>query len=72
MNDARGPTGSGRPRDDASGHLNAVVPANGEMARLTREMDWSATPVGLMAGWPRGLRSADELMLAARYPMLVW
>ncbi len=60
--------------DPEAGHgpFNATVPAEGEMAGLTRAMDWSATPVGPMADWPQSLRSAVEIMLASRYPMLVW
>src|SRR3712207_5857675 len=60
------------PPEAADRPFNATLPAEGEMAGLTRAMDWSETPVGPMAEWPGSLRSAVEIMLASRYPMLVW
>ena len=60
-----------KPAAAREGHV-AWPPGDGEMARLTRELDWSATPLGPVADWPRSLRGAVEIMLASRYPMLIW
>lgn len=48
--------------------FDATIPAQGEMAQLTREMDWRPTPVGPMSEWPQSLRSAVEIMLASATP----
>jgi hypothetical protein len=53
-------------------HRTAMLPAGGEMERLTYAKDWSSTPVGPVAEWPQSLKSAVEIMLNSRYPMLVW
>ncbi|RJK94347.1 response regulator [Vallicoccus soli] len=37
------------------------------MARV----DWAATPVGPVEGWPQSLRAAVRTVLSSRYPMLV-
>ncbi len=54
----------------SNGHLNLLT--GGEMRSRIASFDWSRTPLGPAGGWPRGLRSAVEIMLTARYPMLVW
>jgi PAS domain S-box-containing protein len=47
--------------------------ASGEMADLVRDHDWSAGPMGDIAGWGPGLRTAVTLMLSALQPMfIVW
>ena len=42
------------------------------MARLIRSMDWSKTPVGPIECWSRALRMVVKLMLANRFPMVLW
>lgn len=45
----------------------------GEMARLIRERDWSATPLGPREAWPDRLRGLVDLMLGSRSLMcLMW
>src|SRR4051812_2577469 len=44
----------------------------GQMGELTRQFDWSDTTLGPLAGWPQSLKIAMALMLASRYPMLIW
>ena len=44
----------------------------GEMGRLTREFDWSNSPVGPPAGWPQGLKTAVSICLGSRYPIVIW
>jgi hypothetical protein len=36
-----------------------------------RGLDWSATPIGPVAGWSQSLRSAVRIVLSSRYPMLL-
>ena len=45
------------------------IPEQGELARLIREKDWSATPLGSPDTWPASLRTVLRLMLTSRYAM---
>lgn len=45
---------------------------SGEMARLITEKDWSQTPVGAAEKWSPALRMAVSLLLANRFPLLLW
>jgi serine phosphatase RsbU (regulator of sigma subunit) len=47
------------------------VGADTELGRRIRELDWSATSLGPIAGWPTGLRTAVRICLASSFPMLV-
>jgi len=50
-----------------------VFAGGGEMARLCREMDWSATPLGPIDGWPQSLRTAAGLVTSQGIAMsLCW
>jgi signal transduction histidine kinase len=49
-----------------------MLVGSSEMGLLMREKDWSATPIGPMAGWPQSLRTAVNICLASRFPMLLW
>jgi PAS domain S-box-containing protein len=45
----------------------------GEMRALCRSFDWSTTALGPVERWPQSLRTAVQIVLAARIPMLlVW
>jgi PAS domain S-box-containing protein len=44
----------------------------GEMARLTRDFDWSQTPVGPIEHWPEALLLTVNTMLSSRHPMFLW
>lgn len=44
----------------------------GEMGAAVRAFNWSATPLGPVAGWPESLKTAVRIMLASRRPMSVW
>jgi PAS domain S-box-containing protein len=44
----------------------------GEMGRLTREKDWSNTPVGPPSEWPQSLRTILYVVLNAKFPMFLW
>ncbi|HWE48454.1 MAG TPA: ATP-binding protein, partial [Bryobacteraceae bacterium] len=43
----------------------------GEMARLMRETDWEATPLGHPDLWPLSLRVAVRMVLGSGYPMYI-
>lgn len=44
----------------------------GEMGRRIRATDWSSTPLGDPAQWPRGLKTAVRIMLTSRQQKFVW
>jgi PAS domain S-box-containing protein len=48
------------------------LPGTGEMARLTRGHDWSATPVGPVESWTASLRTTVSTLLASRHAMFLW
>ena len=43
----------------------------GEMGQLIRAMDWAATPLGPLSGWPQSLRTSVSLCLSSTFPILV-
>jgi PAS domain S-box-containing protein len=47
----------------------AFLAGGGEMGERTRAFDWSKTPVGPAAGWPRSLKTVVRIMLDSRYAM---
>jgi PAS domain S-box-containing protein len=44
----------------------------GEMAKRIRDFDWANTSLGEPENWPESLKSVIGLMLANRFPMLLW
>jgi len=48
------------------------LPDGGEMGRLTREFDWSKTPVGSVEQWPQSLRTTVSIILSSKFPMFLW
>ena len=48
------------------------LPQDGEVARLIRQYDWSATPLGPPSQWSASLRMVVRFMLANRFPHLLW
>jgi len=44
----------------------------GGMGERMRALDWSATPLGPVAGWPEALRSATSIMLNSRFPIALY
>ncbi|WP_121398605.1 ATP-binding protein [Micromonospora sp. M71_S20] len=43
----------------------------GGTGRLMARLDWAATPLGPVDGWPQSLRAAVRMVLSSRYPMLL-
>ncbi|MEL1242750.1 PAS domain S-box protein [Flavobacterium sp. DGU11] len=44
----------------------------GEMAQLTRNFNWAATPVGPISEWPISLRNTVAMVLSSKFPMFLW
>ena len=66
---------SGVSMGDATGgdRRLAAWPEGSALAALIRSRDWSATPLGSIATWSAGLRTAAAVMLNARQPTsIVW
>ncbi len=49
----------------------AFLPGGGELGRRIRCFDWTRTPLGAPAAWPRSLQMALRIMLASRQPMWI-
>jgi signal transduction histidine kinase/DNA-binding response OmpR family regulator len=45
---------------------------DGEMADRIRAFDWSNSPLGARETWPAALRATLGVMLANRFPLLLW
>ncbi|MEU8234145.1 SpoIIE family protein phosphatase [Actinoplanes sp. NPDC048967] len=43
----------------------------GTTGRLMAGLDWAATDLGPVGGWPQSLRAAVRIVLSSRYPMLL-
>ena len=52
--------------------LRDILAGGGEMGRLMRAHDWSATPLGPVWEWPQSLKTALRIILGSRYPMFIW
>ncbi|MDO1529850.1 ATP-binding protein [Fulvimonas sp. R45] len=50
----------------------AFLPGGGELGRLVRAHDWSATPLGPPAQWPQSLRTAVGTCLDCSFPIVSW
>jgi two-component sensor histidine kinase len=64
----------GATRDNpSSGKSGTSFPqSEGELADLMRALDWSATSLGPIAGWPEHLKSAVNLMLPAKAQIVLF
>jgi PAS domain S-box-containing protein len=50
-----------------------VFRADQEIGRDLAAVDWAATPLGPVQGWPQSLRTAVNILLASRFPMwMAW
>lgn len=50
----------------------ATFPGESEMAARCRALDWAATPLGPVEGWPAALRWAVRTVLEAPFPVNLW
>lgn len=54
-------------------NAESLFVGSGDIPRLCRTTDWSATPLGEVAGWPGSLRTVVRMCLdAAAVPMAIW
>ncbi|MCP3168213.1 sensor histidine kinase [Myxococcus qinghaiensis] len=51
---------------------DALFSGAGEMATRMRELDWAATSVGPVEGWPGSLQVLVKTLLHSRHPMFLW
>lgn len=51
---------------------SARLTEQGEMAARMGDLDWKATPVGAAATWPDALRTAVEICLGSRFPIMIF
>src|SRR5687768_16682622 len=51
--------------------VNDLFTGGGEVGALMRQHDWSTSPLGFPARWPRSLRTVVALLLQSRFPMFV-
>jgi signal transduction histidine kinase len=56
---------------DTTGGQPAFLAGGGEMGRLIRSTDWSATPLGSAESWPQSLRTTVSLCLPSNFPMCI-
>jgi two-component sensor histidine kinase len=52
--------------------VSDFLAGGGEMGALTRQFDWSKTPLGPPDAWPQSLRVTVRLVLTSRHPMFIW
>jgi PAS domain S-box-containing protein len=51
---------------------HSFLQGGGEMGELTRNFDWSQTPVGDPEFWPQSLRNTVSMILSSKFPMFLW
>jgi PAS domain S-box-containing protein len=44
----------------------------GDAGALMRAIDWSLSPLGPVAAWPKSLRTCVRIILTSRQPMFIW
>jgi len=59
-------------RAEAESASHNVLAGGGEMGAIMRAFDWSKTPLGPVEQWSPTLRVMAKLLLANRFPMLLW
>lgn len=52
--------------------MSGIEKTSSELERLIDEKDWSQTPVGAAQNWSPALRMMVSLLLANRFPTLLW
>src|SRR5690349_5415137 len=51
---------------------HVFLAGGGEMGARIRAFDWSATPLGPIESWTPALRTMVSILLANRFPLLLW
>jgi len=50
----------------------SFLKGGGEMGELIRAFEWDNTPIGGPEGWPPALKTMLQIMLANRFPHILW
>ncbi|MEO5967849.1 MAG: hypothetical protein ABIP68_04140, partial [Ferruginibacter sp.] len=50
----------------------SFLDGGGEMGKLTREIDWSKTSLGIPETWPQSLRTTLSIILNSKFPMFLF
>lgn len=50
----------------------SFLQGGGEMGKLTREKDWSKTPLGSPDTWPQSLRTTLSIVIHSKFPMFLF
>jgi len=50
----------------------SLFAVSGETGQHMLTVDWAATPLGPVEGWPQSLRTAVSIVLPSRHPLLIW
>ena len=51
---------------------NDCLTGGGQMGELMRSIEWSKTSIGAVGSWSPALRMMVRLLLANRFPLLLW
>ncbi|RYZ49857.1 MAG: response regulator, partial [Sphingobacteriales bacterium] len=52
--------------------LPEFLSGGGDMGRMIRQLDWSATSLGPVENWPQSLRSAFSICLNSNFPIAIY
>jgi hypothetical protein len=55
---------------DASPWFDSIRPP--EMMARVHQFDWASTSLGAMRNWPSNLKTAVDICLNSRFPMVIW
>lgn len=61
-----------REETGAPSGANDVLAGGGAMGAVMRSIDWSQTPLGPPERWSQSLRTTVKILLANRFPLLLW
>jgi len=67
-----GATVKKRPKQMSNSAAAHFLDGGGEMGERIRGFNWSSTPIGPIESWPLALRSMVSILLANRFPLLLW
>jgi PAS domain S-box-containing protein len=52
--------------------LDRLFVGSSEMAKLMRSFDWASSPMGRVEDWSPSLRTAVNICINSRFPMVIW
>lgn len=60
------------PGEESTNPIPLFLRGGGEMGELTRNFDWSKTPLGPVEQWGKSLRTVVAMILSSKSPMFLW